>query len=138
LEFGRYGAEGLGKLVESKSVQYINSELRHRLAEICYKVLKTPKYQWTEKIVKGKKVSTNPAGEKIIEDASGKIVYERKLPYIREYVEAEDGTPLLRFDISRQHPAKSATSLYMKPLENGKFTPIRSMYKVYRGKDLEL
>ena len=111
LEFGRYGVEGLGRLVrEARPVKEIirdSMKISDELAHKLYLKAKTLIYQTESDVFTtvdkfGRTIKTNKAGYKEIIDKNGELIYLRK-PDKYDFLSTDPdfGYPVLRYRINR-------------------------------------
>ncbi len=123
LEFGRYGAEGLGKLVSGEYPKQISRELRSKLFSQAYKIEKlVPSDTFTRVDKYGRKITTNKSGFKEIVDKDGNLILLRR-PDVKSFADfvdmADDGYPTLRYQISRPNSPTDRSIMVVKLTEKG-------------------
>ena len=126
LEFGRYGAESLGKLVTGgKSIESIVREsvrLPRSVSNKLWLTAKNIEKSYKTDIVTtvdkfGRTIYKDKSGYKLILDKNGEFVYERVPKNIKngDFLDlADDGAPVLRYRITRPNSAYDRTFMDVK------------------------
>ncbi len=123
LEFGRYGAEGLGKLVSGKYPKQISRELRSKLFSQANKIEDLVSSDTFTRVDKfGRKITTNKSGFKEVVDKDGNLILLRR-PAVKSFDGfinmADDGYPTLRYQIIRPNSPNDRSVMRVKLTEKG-------------------
>ena len=123
LEFGRYGAEGLSKLVSEKAPKHISRELGAKLSSQAKKIedlVSSDTFTHVDKF--GRKITTNKSGFKEILDKEGNLIYSRR-PHTKSFEGfrscSNEGYPTLNYLIYRPNSQNDRTTMVVKLTENG-------------------